>query len=65
MAIEIKLYKNGPIIISNERSQVALCRCGLSANKPMCDGKHVQCEDLPEAEVKLGEFISVEVVDNS
>jgi CDGSH-type Zn-finger protein len=59
--MQIILYENGPIVISNERSKVALCRCGLSANKPLCDGKHVQCDDLPAGEVKLGEYISLEV----
>jgi CDGSH-type Zn-finger protein len=26
------------------RNRVALCRCGSSANKPLCDGSHIQVE---------------------
>jgi CDGSH-type Zn-finger protein len=52
--IEIKARKNGPYKIlgtvtyveadGQERtttgSNIALCRCGHSANKPFCDGTH-------------------------
>ena len=67
---EIKCSPNGPLIVRGEvdlkdaadksfglggRSQVALCRCGASENKPFCDGAHkrvgfdstVECCDLP------------------
>lgn len=49
----ITLIKNGPMRISgnysisdeknnmiSEGSEVYLCRCGKSANKPYCDGSH-------------------------
>jgi CDGSH-type Zn-finger protein len=30
----------GKIFNTKEKPTIALCRCGLSANKPFCDGKH-------------------------
>jgi len=55
-AIEIVVGDNGPIRVFGEgivikdmsgntyglagRTKVSLCRCGLSQNKPFCDGAH-------------------------
>jgi CDGSH-type Zn-finger protein len=52
---EIIVSPNGPLRISGEfvikdgqgksfdlagRTQISLCRCGMSENKPFCDGSH-------------------------
>ena len=49
---EIKVLDNGPLLASGvtlldgegkpmeTKEQIYLCRCGLSANKPFCNGAH-------------------------
>jgi CDGSH-type Zn-finger protein len=32
--------KNGNVYDLGGREQITLCRCGLSKNKPFCDGSH-------------------------
>lgn len=73
---KISVGVNGPLRIEGEftlcdaqgkefglagRTVLSLCRCGLSANKPFCDGSHARqgfesvCEarDLPPPKPKL------------
>ena len=73
--IEIKCANNGPLLVTGEiilrdaagnefglggRTTVGLCRCGLSNNKPFCDGTHgrqgfqsvVEARDLPPPKPK-------------
>ncbi|HZG15319.1 MAG TPA: CDGSH iron-sulfur domain-containing protein [Candidatus Bathyarchaeia archaeon] len=53
LMVEIKVADNGPLRVSGEfmlmdgegnrletKDQVSLCRCGLSDNKPFCNGAH-------------------------
>ncbi len=74
---KITVVNNGPIRIEGDfwivdaegrefglagRKRISLCRCGLSEDKPFCDGKHgvrgfeslCQARDLPPPKVKVG-----------
>jgi len=50
MARKITHDANGPYIVDDEELEseggtVAFCQCGLSDNKPFCDGSHQATED--------------------
>jgi CDGSH-type Zn-finger protein len=74
--VKITVNDNGPLRIEGDmticdavgtafglagRTVISLCRCGLSANKPFCDGQHArqgwqsQCpaRDLPPPKPKV------------
>jgi CDGSH-type Zn-finger protein len=74
--VKITVVNNGPIRIEGEitlqdaegkafglggRSVISLCRCGMSENKPFCDGSHrrngfvSECvaRDLPPPQPKI------------
>jgi CDGSH-type Zn-finger protein len=55
MATKVTVFNNAPLVLEGEftihdqsgaeyglagRTKISLCRCGLSENKPFCDGKH-------------------------
>ncbi len=37
------LDQDGRAFDLSGRTQISLCRCGHSANKPFCDGAHKEC----------------------
>lgn len=76
MATKVTVFNNGPLRLEGEfsicdanskefglagRVSIALCRCGLSENKPFCDGNHnrqgfqstVEARELPPPKPKV------------
>jgi CDGSH-type Zn-finger protein len=76
MPVKVSILKNGPIRIEGDfeivdyegapfglagRQVISLCRCGMSENKPFCDGTHgrnffaseCKARELPPPKPKL------------
>ena len=76
MSVKVTVNNNGPIRLEGDfgihdatgaayglagRTVISLCRCGLSANKPFCDGSHARqgfeslctAHELPPPKPKL------------
>ena len=76
MAVKVSVSNNGPLRIEGDfsildaegkefglggRTVIGLCRCGLSENKPFCDGSHARqgwqsacaARDLPPPKPKV------------
>jgi CDGSH-type Zn-finger protein len=76
MSVKVTVFNNGPLRIEGDmtvvdadgnafglggREAVGLCRCGLSENKPFCDGAHARqgfqsvcpARDLPPMKPKV------------
>ncbi len=53
--VVIKSVKNGPnLVLVDKKAQVALCRCGHSKSKPLCDGSHHAANfEADEKETKI------------
>lgn len=45
MARLVKHTEKGPYLIKEGKFSMAICGCGLSANKPYCDGLHRKTRD--------------------
>lgn len=53
---EVTHEEEGPYIVDQEEFEeqggnVAVCECGLSANKPFCEGSHQTCADEQDGDV--------------
>ncbi len=47
----VKHDSNGPEKVEVGDESVYICQCGLSDNKPMCDGSHAKTQDEEDDEL--------------
>lgn len=66
----VRVRENGPLAVEAELQirgeaqatpRATLCRCGLSANKPFCDGAHVAAGFTATGEPAAKDFAALEV----
>ncbi|MFQ5761423.1 MAG: CDGSH iron-sulfur domain-containing protein [Candidatus Bathyarchaeia archaeon] len=55
MARLVKHERNKPYIIEKGDFPIYICACGLSRNKPYCDGSHKAARDETPGELYLYE----------
>ena len=51
MARLVKHEQNGPYEIAKGEFPLYICACGLSKNKPYCDGSHKQTQGESSGEI--------------
>jgi CDGSH-type Zn-finger protein len=51
MARIVKIEEKAPQEVKVGEESKWICMCGLSDNKPFCDGKHKQAQDEEEGKV--------------
>ena len=51
MARIVKIEEQGPVEVKVGEESKWVCACGLSSNKPLCDGSHRQTKDEEEGKV--------------